>query len=259
MSQTNRASRAPQKTYKSWGGPPAKLTKAPSLHPHLLSYTLYRLAITMLFSSSFVSTVLMLSSVNALPQSEEHRVLARVSNVPCASGSYINGTSCAVCPVGNSCDGKDIQKCDSGHYQPMTNSSSCLATVPGFYQPNKGANDTTPCPAGSYQPCAHPSFTSLTHTYTFRSDAAQAFCYGAPKGRFQNLTGQATVCGACCGWEAPLQNFNTQAVNCSAGFSAYASSGDGCRSANQVNCNRTATCVQFTNGTCPIGSETFRG
>ncbi|KAJ6624497.1 hypothetical protein B0H10DRAFT_2006196 [Mycena sp. CBHHK59/15] len=196
----------------------------------------------MLFSSSFVSTVLMLSSVNALPQSEEHRVLARVSNVTCASGSYINGTSCAVCPAGNSCDGKNIQKCDSGHYQPMTNSSSCLATVPGFYQPNKGANDTTPCPAGSYQPYA-----------------AQAFCYGAPKGRFQNLTGQSTACGACCGWEAPLQNFNTQAVNCSAGFSAYASSGDGCRSVNQVNCNRTATCVQFTNGTCPIGSETFRG
>ncbi|KAJ6624500.1 hypothetical protein B0H10DRAFT_2006206 [Mycena sp. CBHHK59/15] len=183
----------------------------------------------MLFSSSFVSTVLMLSSVNALPQSEEHRVLARVSNVTCASGSYINGTSCAVCPAGNSATGRTYR---------MTNSSSCLATVPGFYQPNKGANDTTPCPQ---------DHTSL------------AFCYGAPKGRFQNLTGQAQVCGTCCGWEAPLLNFNTQAVNCSATTNAYASSGDGCQPANLVNCNRTATCVQFTNGTCPIGSETFRG
>ncbi|KAJ6624503.1 hypothetical protein B0H10DRAFT_2212613 [Mycena sp. CBHHK59/15] len=193
----------------------------------------------MLTSSSFVSAVLMLSSVNALPQAEEHKVFARVS---CPSGSFINGTSCAVCPVGNFCDGSTKQKCDSGHYQTMTNSSSCLATVPGFYQPNKGANDAIPCPAGSYQPYA-----------------AQAFCYGAPKGRFQNLTGQAQVCGTCCGWAAPLNNFNTEAVNCSSTQNAYPSSGDGCRDASQVNCIRTLTCVQFSNGTCPIGSETFRG
>ncbi|KAJ7709496.1 hypothetical protein B0H17DRAFT_1124105 [Mycena rosella] len=197
----------------------------------------------MLFSSSFVSAAfMMLSSVTALPQPENGALSGRATG-PCAAGSYLyNATTCAFCPVGSYCDGTSgqAQQCDSGHYQPSINSTSCLATVPGYYQNAKGANNTIPCPVGSYQPYG-----------------AQAFCYGAPKGRFQNMTGQATVCGTCCGWAAPLQNNNINPVNCSGTTpNAWPSSGDGCTAANTT-CVRAATCIQLANGTCP--AETIRG
>ncbi|KAJ7461479.1 hypothetical protein FB451DRAFT_1268303 [Mycena latifolia] len=194
------------------------------------------------FSSSFVSAAfMMLSSVTALPQPENGALEGRVS-VSCPAGSYLyNTTTCATCPVGSFCDGSgSIQQCDSGHYQPNTNSTVCFATVPGYYQPAKGASTTIPCPAGSYQPYA-----------------AQAFCYGAPKGRFQGLPGQATVCGTCCGWAAPLVNNNINPVNCTGSTpNAWPASGDGCISSS-TSCVHAATCFQFANGTCP--ADTFSG
>ncbi|KAJ7087275.1 hypothetical protein B0H15DRAFT_305837 [Mycena belliarum] len=196
----------------------------------------------MLFSSSFVSAAfMMLSSVTALPHPEGGGLTARAGL--CAPGSYIfNGTTCAFCPAGNSCDGASgrAHPCRSGHYQPSGNSTSCIATVPGYFQNAKGANSTIPCPAGSYQP--YP---------------AQALCYGAPMGRFQSMPGQATLCGTCCGWAAPLESSNISPVNCTGATpNAWPSSGSGCIR-DTIPCVRATTCAQFMNGTCP--AETFSG
>ncbi|KAJ6525448.1 hypothetical protein DFH09DRAFT_1286114 [Mycena vulgaris] len=203
----------------------------------------------MFFASPFVSAALMmLASVTALPQPEDGGLVER-SAPACLSGQYLVNsadlTSCTNCPAGSSCDGNTAKQCNTGYYQYYATQTYCNPTQPGFYTNAKGSSIPIPCPAGSYQP--YP---------------AQAFCYGAPKGRFQGLPGQATVCGTCCGWAAPLANNNIAPVNCT-GTTPYASpsSGDGCVSV-KPSCVRAASCRQTYNTTtyqfdCP--AETIRG
>ncbi|KAJ7481239.1 hypothetical protein B0H11DRAFT_2280473 [Mycena galericulata] len=197
----------------------------------------------MLFSSAFFAAAsMLLSRVTALPQPEDSALSGRATSAPCAGGSFrFNSTTCAPCPPGSYCTGtSQPQRCDSGTYQPNANSTSCIATTPGHYQSAKGSTSQVPCPAGTYQPYNR-----------------QAFCYGAPSGRFQNMTGQATVCGTCCGWAAPLQNNNVNPVNCTGSKpNSYPSSGDGCISKN-TGCVHAQTCVQSANGSCP--AQTFSG
>ncbi|KAF7322433.1 hypothetical protein HMN09_00021400 [Mycena chlorophos] len=143
-----------------------------------------------------------------------------------------------ICPAGSYSQYGGCTTCSEGTYQPATGQSSCLPAPAGNYVPYRNATAFLPCYVGSYQP------------YT-----GQAFCYGAPSGRFQNLTGQAGVCGACCGWATLQSNYNTYVYKCSGStpFSGRAS-GSGCVSTRQ-GCDPVATCVQGANGTCP--DQTF--
>ncbi|KAK7000326.1 hypothetical protein R3P38DRAFT_3057959, partial [Favolaschia claudopus] len=124
----------------------------------------------MFFATPLISAALMmLSSVTALPQPEAGGLMGRQSS--CPSGSYqYNQTACVACPAGNTCNGGSDtpQPCDTGLYQPNTGSTSCMPTQPGFFTNQRGSTTPFACPAGSYQPYSR-----------------QAFCYGAPKGRFQ--------------------------------------------------------------------------
>ncbi|KAJ7085764.1 hypothetical protein B0H15DRAFT_368759 [Mycena belliarum] len=131
-----------------------------------------------------------------------------------------------------------------GHYQPRgpllldfqqrvihfpgANSTSGIATVPSYYQNAKGADSIIRCPVGTrYQPYS-----------------AQAFCHGAPKGRFQSMPGQATVCGTCCGWAAPFEYSNVSPVNCTGATpNAWPSSGGGCIG-DATACVRAKTCAR---------------
>ncbi|KAJ6525445.1 hypothetical protein DFH09DRAFT_1188447 [Mycena vulgaris] len=125
--------------------------------------------------------------------------------------------------------------CPVGHFLNTTAQTACLITPAGYYN-----NVNGPCPAGSYQP-----------------SAAQKFRYGAPKGRFQSLSGQSAVCGTCCRWAAPLVNNNVAPVNCNGtALNAWPASGDGCIS-NKVDCVHAKSCAQNpTTGACP--ADTFR-
>jgi hypothetical protein len=63
-------------------------------------------------------------------------------------------------------------------------------------------------------------------------------------------TGQAHVCGACCGWETKLTNNNTAVYKCK-GSTPYSgrASGSGCVATPQ-GCTPVATCTQAADGTC---------
>ncbi|KAJ7438473.1 hypothetical protein FB451DRAFT_1416176 [Mycena latifolia] len=118
-------------------------------------------------------------------------------------------------------------------------SASC---VPGsFYNSSAGACSL--CAPGSYQPYA-----------------GQAFCYGAPSGRFAAVPGQAGVCGACCGWATlpGKTNYNTGVYKC-VGAAPYAgrASGSGCVAGYQ-GCAPVATCaMSVVNGTWVCPDQTF--
>ncbi|KAJ7286176.1 hypothetical protein C8J57DRAFT_1461369, partial [Mycena rebaudengoi] len=56
---------------------------------------------------------------------------------------------------------------------------------------SRGQATCDPCPRGSYAP-----------------NYASNYCNGVSNGWFQNYTGKAFKCGACCGWEAKGSNFN---------------------------------------------------
>ncbi|KAJ7679107.1 hypothetical protein DFH06DRAFT_1465294 [Mycena polygramma] len=193
----------------------------------------------MIFSVSFVSAALALlsTSVSARPNTNG-QLRARFT---CNPGQFYDGTKCAPCPAGNTCNGRqNPQPCQSGTYQPDEGTTTCIKAKKGFYQPETGQTKSLPCYIGSYQP-----------------NEGQAFCYGAPSGRFQGFTGQAGVCGACCGWETtPGQtNNNTFVIQCtgSTPFSGLAS-GSGCVPTRQ-GCDPVATCAQKNDGTCP--AQTF--
>ncbi|KAK7022444.1 hypothetical protein R3P38DRAFT_2780467 [Favolaschia claudopus] len=127
--------------------------------------------------------------------------------------------------------------CPSGSYQ--YNQTACVA-CPAGNTCNGGSSTPQPCDTGLYQP-----------------NSQQAFCYGAPKGRFQQQSGKSFLCATCCGWAATQDNNNVNPVNCT-GSTPYAwpNSGDGCIS-SPTSCTRAATCAQAADGTCP--GETVRG
>ncbi|KAJ6491505.1 hypothetical protein DFH09DRAFT_1453455 [Mycena vulgaris] len=194
----------------------------------------------MFFASPFVSAALMmLASVTALPQPEDGGLVERV-HLP---ASQVNTSLTAPTPpVAPMPGGKLLRRQHSEAMQyrllPVLRSSNLLQPdATRLFTSAKGSSIPIPCPAGTYQP--YP---------------AQAFCYGAPKGRFQGLPGQATVCGTCCGWAAPLVNNNIAPVNCT-GTTPYASpsSGDGCVSV-KPSCVRAASCRQTYNTRPPTSS-----
>ncbi|KAJ6597267.1 hypothetical protein DFH09DRAFT_1072149 [Mycena vulgaris] len=164
--------------------------------------------------------------------------------IPCATGHYQNSpgqSSCPVTPVGfynNAVGASSPIPCPAGKYQNVTAQTSCITTPAGFYNIFSAANGSpsaTACAPGSYQPYA-----------------GKNFCYGAPSGRFQSMSGQAAVCGTCCGWAAPLVNNNINPVKCSGSTpNAWPASGDGCIS-RSTDCTKTTTCAQNpTTGACP--------
>ncbi|KAJ7047149.1 hypothetical protein C8F04DRAFT_1062857 [Mycena alexandri] len=194
-------------------------------------------------SAIYAALTLLASGVSGLPKrgsdcDDDNVDLAPRGKTLCSPGNWYNSTAakpkCQACPAGYTCNGnQDPQPCDYGTYQPNVNSTTCISTVPGFYQDKLGQNMTLPCYLGSYQPYAK-----------------QSFCYGAPSGRFQGQTGQKAVCGACCGWYTKLENFNTKVYKCpsSAPYSGEAS-GSGCQTTKQ-GCTPVAKCAQKANGAC---------
>ncbi|KAJ6618784.1 hypothetical protein B0H10DRAFT_2027966 [Mycena sp. CBHHK59/15] len=196
----------------------------------------------MFFVRPFVSTTLiLLSTIHGIPQAD-----ALTARASCSLGYYpINNTACAICPPGNTCDGRTgPAPCGTGHAMPRNGSSGiCDACPAGAFQNRTGQAACIPCDAGSYSP--YP---------------AASYCNKAPSGWFQGLPGQSFRCGTCCGWEA-LANGNTQATNCSNPLKpfAYPNSGSGCiaQPAGKPFCNQTASCVQFTNGSCPAATMNY--
>ncbi|KAJ7766905.1 hypothetical protein B0H16DRAFT_1717245 [Mycena metata] len=197
---------------------------------------------------TYAALVLLASGVSGLPKRDSNCDDDNFDLVPraktlCSPGNWYNSTGakpkCEACPAGYTCNGhQDPQSCDYGTYQPNVNSTTCIATVPGFYQDKEGQNASLPCYLGSYQPYGK-----------------QSFCYGAPSGRFQGQTGQKAVCGACCGWYTKLENFNTKVYKCpsNAPYSGEAS-GSGCQTTKQ-GCTPVGKCAQKANGACP--DQTF--
>ncbi|KAJ7047201.1 hypothetical protein C8F04DRAFT_1172935 [Mycena alexandri] len=175
--------------------------------------------------------------------------------IACSTGSYQsnkNSTSCVDTPAGyytNQVAATKAIACSPGSYQPNKKSNSCIATTSGYYTSLPGSIAAVPAIPGF--------FTNSTGAIRATPCSNETFCYGAPSGRFQGFSGQAAVCGTCCGWAAPLVNNNVNPVNCTGSKpNAWPASGDGCI-ASATNCVHAKTCVQFANGTCP--AETFTG
>ncbi|KAJ7275903.1 hypothetical protein C8J57DRAFT_1505203 [Mycena rebaudengoi] len=142
-------------------------------------------------------------------------------------------------PPGNSYPNTIVTRAPQGTFaqaEPKvpsnTGKTSCIGTLPGNYQPEKGKTVSVLCPLGTYQ------------TY-----ANKGFCYGASSGRFQSKTGQTGSCGVCCGWYTTQTN-NFQIYKCPAGTSSGRGSGSGCTSQG-VGCVKAETCDQAADGTCP--------
>ncbi|KAF7363750.1 hypothetical protein MSAN_01032900 [Mycena sanguinolenta] len=188
----------------------------------------------MLFASSIVTSALILSGVSALPQFEDGLV-GRAST--CDPGSYSNGTACALCPAGNTCDGNsNPQPCGTGYYQPSQNSTTCLVTDRGHFTNQTGSAVQIPCPPGTFQP-----------------HCREAFCYGASSGLFQQKYGQAVACETCPGWATNMTNNNVNPVNCTGDYpDSPEGSGNGCFKAQPgANMTHSLTCAQSANGQCP--------
>ncbi|KAJ7256521.1 hypothetical protein B0H12DRAFT_1112442 [Mycena haematopus] len=197
----------------------------------------------MLFTSAFVASALMLSSVVSLPQGDSDQpedgqdgLMGRASN-SCRLGSYYNGTACARCPAGHTCDGNsNPQPCGTGFYQPRMNSTACLVTSPGHFTNTTGSAVQLPCPPGTFQP-----------------HCRESFCYGASSGLFQQKYGQAVACETCPGWATNMTNNNVNPVNCTGSTpDSYEGSGSGCFKVQRgVNMSHSRTCAQAANGKCP--------
>ncbi|KAJ7172163.1 hypothetical protein C8R46DRAFT_1032269 [Mycena filopes] len=164
----------------------------------------------MVFTSTFVSAALLvLSSVNALPQPEEGALTARATSTSCTAGSYHStATTCTVCPAGSSCDGTSgkAQLCNAGSYQPNKNSTSCIVTPAGYYTNQKGATQAIACSAGSYQP-----------------NKGSTSCIGTPAGYYTNKSGSAQAIACPPGSYQPNKN----ATSCTATTSGYYTSSSG--------------------------------
>ncbi|KAJ7176292.1 hypothetical protein C8R43DRAFT_1230426 [Mycena crocata] len=186
------------------------------------------------FALLFATLAALSTGVTGMPKPEQ-TLSGRAPS--CPPGNFYSSTAppgCRVCPAGNTCNGNQApQPCDYGSYQPSMGATVCIKSAKGFYQPQRGQNVTLPCYIGSYQP--YPG---------------QKFCYGAPSGRFQGKTGQAGVCGSCCGWATSMTNFNTGVFKCTTPtpFSGRAS-GSGCVKSRQ-GCDPVAPCAQAADGTC---------
>ncbi|KAJ7074142.1 hypothetical protein C8F01DRAFT_9450 [Mycena amicta] len=185
------------------------------------------------FAALFLATT---TTVLAIPKPDQLAERATCTT----QGQYYSTVApvgCRPCPPGSYCDGTNKQLCDYGSFQPIPGKTSCIKTLPGQYQPQRGQILPLPCYLGSYQP--YPG---------------QAFCYGAPSGRFQGRLGQAHVCGACCGYATlpGKTNNNTFVYRCS-GSTPYSSpdSGAGCVKTDNTQCVVPPSCKQAPDGTCP--------
>ncbi|KAJ7606628.1 hypothetical protein FB45DRAFT_437763 [Roridomyces roridus] len=207
----------------------------PSLHPP--THTPY--TYTMLFSTSFISTLLLASVVQAAPSGPDNALEARA---PCNPGYYPNYNKngvCTLCPAGHYCpDGQSLSNCGTGQYQPKTGTKQgpCPDCPSGTYQPNEGQASCIPAPKGGY--VLYPG----AHSYN-----------NASSGSFQGVMGQNLTCTTCCGYSA-VGNSNTVATRCPSGTYASPGSGGACTK-TKANCVVPATCTQLANGTCPAGTQ----
>ncbi|KAJ7766885.1 hypothetical protein B0H16DRAFT_1687063 [Mycena metata] len=182
--------------------------------------------------------------------------------IACSTGSYQpnkNSTSCIGTPAGyytNQAGSTKVIACSPGYYQPNKNSTSCTATTPGFYTNLSGSVAAVGCSPGYFTNVTAAPKATPCSPGSYQSYSNQTFCYGAPKGRWQSMYGQAVVCATCCGWSAPLVNNNINPVNCTGSTpNAWPGSGDGCIS-TATTCVHAKTCVQAANGACPAGNFT---
>ncbi|KAJ7168355.1 hypothetical protein C8R43DRAFT_945535 [Mycena crocata] len=84
--------------------------------------------------------------------------------------------------------------------------------------PQEATSQTPPEPSATVPPGPVPKFVPEFEHIAFLSSML-----------IPPRPGQATVCGTCCGWAAPLQNGNVNPVNCTSPMpNAWPSSGDGC-------------------------------
>ncbi|KAJ7721560.1 hypothetical protein DFH07DRAFT_1067582 [Mycena maculata] len=197
-------------------------------HPHPFLYKMF-------FSASFISAALMvLSTVEAVPQGPGNGLSARAT---CSAGyypNYSNNGACTICPPGNYCsDGNSISKCGTGQYQPKNGTTTVCPNCPaGYYQPNLGQSSCIPAPAGSFVPYPGASSAALVSG-----------------GHFQSQTAKSFTCKTCCGYGAKT-NGNTVAQKCPANYFANVGDGNGCTQ-NKATCKVPASCVQSADGTCP--------
>ncbi|KAJ7632941.1 hypothetical protein FB45DRAFT_1027061 [Roridomyces roridus] len=190
------------------------------------------------FSVSFVAAALMvLSTVEAIPQGPAHGLLARA---PCSPGYYpnVNG-GCNLCDPGHYCpDGQSYSQCGTGQYNPNNGTTTVCPNCPaGYYQDEQGQASCKPAPRGAY--VLYPG----ARDYRLVSGGA-----------FQSLPGQSKTCLTCCGWAA-VGNGNTKATRCSGDKPfAYPGSGDGCTD-QPIDCEIPSTCSEAADGTCPAGNS----
>ncbi|KAJ7606624.1 hypothetical protein FB45DRAFT_1011691 [Roridomyces roridus] len=192
----------------------------------------------MLFSISFISTLMLASVVQAAPSGPDNALEVRA---PCQAGYYPNSKNgvCTVCPAGHYCpDGQSLSQCGTGQYQDKTGIAKgpCPNCPSGQYQPNQGQANCIPAPKGAYVLNAGASSYNV-----------------ASGGSFQGVMGQNHTCMTCCGYSA-VGNNNTVATRCAKGTYAWPGSGSGCTNA-KADCVVPATCTELANGTCPAGTR----
>ncbi|KAJ7723975.1 hypothetical protein DFH07DRAFT_1004961 [Mycena maculata] len=181
-------------------------------------------------SSSILSSV---SSVSSLASSS-------VKPSTSAKSSTVKTKTSSVSSAKSSPSSVPNPTCPSGQFYSTVAPVGCQACPLG--NSCSGTGNPVPCPRGYYQ------------SYT-----GQNFCYGAPSGRFTNVTGSVGVCAVCCGWyttQGGNPNFNTgdTIFKCPANApNAAVGSGDGASgcSTQGRGCTPVATCTQAADGTCP--------
>lgn len=143
--------------------------------------------------------ILVGSEKNNLLSVDTLRAGIAVLELTCEPGSYKAGYTCVDAPAGSyvpDAGAEQATPCPAGTYQNQTGQTSCIPAPAGTFVAVAGSAQATACSAGTYQP-----------------EAGQTHCIAAPIGTYVDVTG-ATAATSCPALTTTAGTGATSAADC---------------------------------------------